>query len=144
MLLLGGEFYDTAVDQKSALRGHSFVYNGCMGKWKHRLTSINKQQAMCLNCGPVKIVKSGAGWRCSVARNNTERVAKYRRRYGVDITKNKNKKCDICLGIVRVAYDHGHDDGEFRGWLCMKCNTALGLVHDDINILKKMIEYLQK
>jgi predicted HicB family RNase H-like nuclease len=40
--------------------------------------------------------------------------------------------------------DHDHNTGLIRGLLCTKCNIGLGYVNDDINILLKMISYLQK
>ena len=40
------------------------------------------------------------------------------------------------------ALDHDHDTKQFRGWLCRKCNLALGNFNDSIDILKKAIQYL--
>jgi len=31
----------------------------------------------------------------------------------------------------------------FRGWLCGRCNTALGLVSDNTETLAKMIDYIK-
>ena len=54
--------------------------------------------------------------------------------------------CAICgdlgLGAKSLAFDHNHTTGQFRGMLCGKCNTALGLMDDDIERLAKAIEYL--
>ena len=33
---------------------------------------------------------------------------------------------------------------KFWGWICSRCNLALGLVKDNIETLKAMIEYLFK
>ena len=56
--------------------------------------------------------------------------------------------CDICggppLGKKGLHFDHCHQRGHFRGWLCSNCNTALGLVRDDVNHLRKLIAYLQR
>ena len=57
-------------------------------------------------------------------------------------------KCKICrthqsklnLGL---AVDHCHKTGRVRGLLCGKCNTALGLLEDNSEIVKGMIEYLK-
>jgi Autographiviridae endonuclease VII len=57
-------------------------------------------------------------------------------------------KCMIC-GLAqgqsrrRLPVDHNHKTGKIRGILCHSCNSALGFVHEDINILYKMIEYLR-
>jgi hypothetical protein len=64
--------------------------------------------------------------------------------------------CPICdKGIDKVlrsgpatsntpwVLDHCHDTGTFRGWLCHKCNRALGGLDDDIDTLKRAIKYLE-
>jgi hypothetical protein len=38
--------------------------------------------------------------------------------------------------------DHCHETGEFRGWLCHKCNRALGGFDDNKQTLKRAIDYL--
>lgn len=43
-----------------------------------------------------------------------------------------------------VAVDHDHKTNKVRDLLCRKCNTALGMVDDDIELLLAMIAYLQK
>ena len=40
--------------------------------------------------------------------------------------------------------DHDHDSGEFRGWLCNVCNSALGWLEDDINYVRRALNYLEK
>ena len=50
--------------------------------------------------------------------------------------------CELCGEKARTVYDHDHDTGSFRGWLCDRCNRTLGQVHDDIELLGKMIAYL--
>lgn len=110
--------------------------------WKHRLTEkdLDNRTAVCAIDGPVKIASNGA---CQIAVNEISRIGKYRRKYGIDVV-TLDEVCEICGGSTRMAYDHNHKTGEFRGWLCMKCNTALGLVGDKVETLEKMIEYLKK
>ena len=40
------------------------------------------------------------------------------------------------------AIDHNHDTGAFRGILCLKCNSLLGMASDSVSVLKAAIEYL--
>ena len=53
-------------------------------------------------------------------------------------------KCEVCGDVCQMCYDHNHKTNEFRGWLCSRCNVALGMAKDDIKILKKLILYLKK
>lgn len=60
-------------------------------------------------------------------------------------TREKPKECEVCKKEKkRICFDHNHQTGRFRGWICINCNSALGLVGDDINILKALIKYLRK
>ena len=57
--------------------------------------------------------------------------------------------CPICNKSQKqfskaFSLDHNHETGEFRGWLCHNCNTALGLFGDNIKMLSKAISYLQR
>jgi hypothetical protein len=57
--------------------------------------------------------------------------------------------CEVCgdpprAGERRLHFDHDHRTLEFRGWLCSRCNTTLGFVNDDIELLDKMIVYLAR
>ena len=59
--------------------------------------------------------------------------------------------CDICGGNKGgpgyhhgIVFDHCHQLGHFRGWLCDRCNKTLGAVEDDAGLLRKMIAYLER
>jgi hypothetical protein len=56
----------------------------------------------------------------------------------------KPDRCEVCDEGGRIAFDHCHRSGEFRGWLCQACNQALGLVKDDPERLRKLITYLER
>lgn len=57
--------------------------------------------------------------------------------------------CPVCdRTIIRqykndVVLEHDHKTGEIRGWLCRMCNNGMGMMDDDIGILKKAIRWLQ-
>ena len=40
--------------------------------------------------------------------------------------------------------DHCHATKKFRGWLCHKCNRALGHLNDSPELLTRALEYLSK
>lgn len=115
--------------------------------WVHRLSKVDTRNktGVCSNCGPVKLHKKGNGrLRCAKFSNETRRIGRFKEKYGLDIQAvDVPVACELCGGKTRIAYDHDHKTGKHRGWLCMKCNTALGLVNDDIKLLQKMIDYLK-
>lgn len=72
---------------------------------------------------------------------------KKQRMYGVDFEsqlKAQNGICVICRSSEDLVVDHNHETGMFRAIICRRCNVALGMVGDSIEILEKMIQYLQQ
>jgi hypothetical protein len=55
-------------------------------------------------------------------------------------------KCALCgLPDVtgrRLAVDHSHATGRVRGLLCHRCNTGIGLLGDNPELLRRGAEYL--
>jgi cytochrome c553 len=47
-------------------------------------------------------------------------------------------------GIARMAADHCHATGVFRGLLCCRCNFALGYAQEDPAILRALADYIEK
>ena len=45
--------------------------------------------------------------------------------------------------VTRLCLDHCHEKGTVRGLLCNRCNRALGLVGDNVGLLRAMAEYLE-
>ena len=56
--------------------------------------------------------------------------------------RERSDQCEICGSMGRICYDHNHETGKFRGWICYRCNLTLGLVKDNTNLLELMIKYL--
>jgi hypothetical protein len=48
--------------------------------------------------------------------------------------------CFICRKNGKLVLDHSHESGFVRGWLCGRCNSALGVLGEN-NILRA-VEYL--
>ena len=43
-----------------------------------------------------------------------------------------------------LSLDHCHITGVFRGWLCSKCNLAIGKLGDTLECVEKVVEYLRR
>ena len=53
-------------------------------------------------------------------------------------------RCEVCNDTTRVAFDHCHSSGKFRGFLCYRCNLALGYVNDNEETLLSLVNYLRR
>jgi hypothetical protein len=61
--------------------------------------------------------------------------------------REQNDSCRICGATFettgkRFHVDHDHATGKVRGLLCHKCNAALGMFDDNVDRLRKAVEYL--
>ena len=74
------------------------------------------------------------------------REANWRRHGIVGMTWEKweamDKQCAICGTTEDLVLDHDHRTGEARGILCRSHNSALGYLGDDLQTMKKVVEYL--
>tara|TARA_R100000697_G_scaffold40834_1_gene53233 strand:- start:616 stop:1023 length:408 start_codon:yes stop_codon:yes gene_type:complete len=63
---------------------------------------------------------------------------------------SENYVCPICeKNVAEIqgnawCLDHCHTKKTFRGWLCHKCNRALGNFDDNIELLEKAINYIKR
>lgn len=44
----------------------------------------------------------------------------------------------------RLDVDHDHKTGKIRGWLCNKCNRAIGFLLEDAAYLRRAIVYIEQ
>lgn len=61
----------------------------------------------------------------------------------------EQKTCQICESHINdlgklLTIDHCHSSGKFRGFLCGKCNSGLGMFKDNVANIQKAFEYLQR
>jgi hypothetical protein len=80
---------------------------------------------------------------------NRRRVAKFKAKQEAKRAEIAGRPrpsvCDLCRGFnLRIVFDHCHQSGKFRGWLCDRCNKVLGLLKDDPALLRKMARYLER
>jgi hypothetical protein len=104
----------------------------------HHITDVNLETktGVCSNCGPVKLKISKGRRRCY-----------YSWKYGAAnsaVRPSLDDCCEICGSKERLVFDHDHQTGKHRGWLCHKCNRLLGQANDNIKILEAAIAYLKR
>lgn len=79
-------------------------------------------------------------------RNDKDRLlARSRAQYARRMNK-RPKKCECCKQVVegrRLHWDHNHQTGQFRGWLCGRCNPGIGLLGDNLRGVLRAVKYLE-
>jgi hypothetical protein len=85
----------------------------------------------------------------AAAKARKERIKKM---YGVtpeqfdSMLAAQNGKCAICGGTPKPGFslciDHDHATGQVRGLLCLLCNSAIGKLHDDPELVRVALDYL--
>ena len=111
-------------------------------------TSPNTRHNHCKECTKNRVAKTY--WNDpSVYQNNH-----LKRNYGITLNEynqmltEQNNQCAVCHTTDpggkhgKFVIDHCHSTNKIRGVLCNNCNTALGLVGDNVDTLHKMINYL--
>ena len=82
----------------------------------------------------------------------SQRRTRRKREYGVSredydsMLLEQNNKCAICKDTIgyEAAVDHDHKTGKVRGLLCGKCNSGIGLLKDNPEILRSAAKYLDQ
>lgn len=98
------------------------------------------QSLVCARCGSTKVL-SGTRLRCKTCNQARIRARKY------NLTLEQAllipDRCEAChKGFVALQADHNHKTGTFRGWLCGRCNRALGQLDDNPVHLHMLLQYL--
>jgi len=75
------------------------------------------------------------------------RESEIRLRYNIELEEyNKcmatSNECQICGSKEKLCYDHDHDTLKFRGVLCRKCNSGLGMFNDEIRLVQRALNYM--
>jgi len=96
-----------------------------------------------------------------LANPSMERERNYKRNFGITLAEYNEKfskqkgLCSICgneetsfdsrTGSKRkLAIDHCHKRGKIRDLLCWRCNGTLGKIDEDLDLLKKIENYIIK
>jgi hypothetical protein len=59
------------------------------------------------------------------------------------------QRCEACGGEPDgrwkvLFFDHDHETGKPRGWICKGCNLSIGLLDDSIDRIEKLSAYLRR
>ena len=115
-----------------------------------------KSQSLCIHCAKERQKNR---WESRTPKKRLEHHIKYKYSLTVqDLYKaleSQNGGCAICEKVLPdllvynnrrrgYAIDHNHETGEFRGVLCLKCNTMLGMACENRGILAKASAYLER
>ena len=100
---------------------------------------------------------SGGNYRHRTCKPCTNQQQKVRDKLRLEnLPPCKDYSCPICTkrqedlehlnnpNQIVWALDHDWNTEVFRGWICHKCNRALGMFHDNVETLKRAITYLEK
>lgn len=77
------------------------------------------------------------------------RNARLLREYGISqadferMAAEQNHRCLICHKEKDLAVDHCHRTGVVRGLLCHNCNKGIGHFFEDVETIKRAIEYIE-
>lgn len=84
------------------------------------------------------------------AAENKDKMRGYARVYSRKNLPIPTRPCPTtceCCGqpptVNALHLDHCHETGAFRGWLCMKCNTAIAKLGDNIDGIMYALAYLR-
>lgn len=134
-LLIVGENWTEA----SKTKNH-YTCSTCRCLYQRKWHSENKGRQNALSRG--RYSKN----RVSVLEKQREKYIK--NTFGISVNKYdsyfENAVCSICGIDSSLVLDHCHETGKIRGVLCRACNMALGLLGDNINGLRKAVEYLNE
>jgi hypothetical protein len=129
-----------------------------MGKTVRVKGPVPRGHKRCPQCGEVKPhdewepdMSSSDGWAsyCHECRAERNRVSYFRRKYGLtpeerdEMIASQIGACVISLAAPAVHVDHCHSTGKVRGVLCFNCNSAIGLLGDDPDTVRRAAAYLE-
>ena len=113
----------------------------------------------CRKCGKVFTPKAPSEhYCCEYCKQYGEADVYYKRLYGIsveeylDLAEKQNFVCALCgkpnfamrnVHSGCLVVDNDHKTGKVRGLLCHNCNRALGLLHDNADLMLKAAEYVK-
>ncbi len=140
--------------RKSGLNSGDYVRSA---EYRKRLSDTQKaryaagqgrsfKDKTCVSCGRTFAPNSGRQVHCRQECMQESAVA---RRYGLtavdlaDRLEQQGGVCALCKKSARLHVDHDHQTGQFRGLLCINCNTGLGKLGDSPELLRLAADYIE-
>lgn len=120
---------------------------------------IGQPVSKCKKCNTAKAIKNRKDRQARGINvyEEFEWPSKLRCIYGIEpqdyynMLKSQGGGCAICGSITsgykgkkKLAVDHCHSTGTVRGVLCHRCNKALGLFKDNIEVILRAASYLAR
>lgn len=104
---------------------------------------------------PEKVKESKRNTRKKEGHQSLSRGYILNHRYGITLDgydallSEQEGRCAVCNvkqtdKTYHFHVDHCHNTGVVRGLLCSPCNVFLGVIKDDIDALKRAINYLER
>jgi len=123
------------------------------GAWNPKNKNADVWVRACLSCKELnKHVAIPVGLSVEKLREKSNNIE---RTYGITLKEyeqlyvRQNGVCAICFhpepvkNRLFLAVDHDHKTGRVRGLLCSKCNVAIGMFEDRVEVLRSAIRYLK-
>ena len=120
------------------------VCEGCGKETQRKLSTGYCSTCFHLNVDGVKSSYNAKRWESGAAK-----LSHWRHR-GITLSEtdletfNRTEDCELCkrsFQEVKKNLDHCHETGSYRGALCLDCNTSLGKLGDNLDLV---ISRLQK
>jgi len=117
--------------------------------YKNKAKNKAYPDTLCKVCKTIQTKTWFQANREKAIRYNTK--SKLKNRYGMEIEQYdlmvvaQNNLCAICnqpQARRNLAVDHCHQTNRVRGLLCDKCNLALGLINDNLDVVESIKRYL--
>ena len=126
---------------------------------KHYYEVLRSAYGPCIKCS-VNNRRSSKSDLCHACFEQTDerKTVHYMAKYGITVEEynamfiEQDGVCAICKQPPsgntakhgRMCIDHNHRTGQVRKLLCFNCNTAIGKMNDNPELLRKAAEYLEQ
>lgn len=137
------EMASRGTSKKTGLQLRKSICKKCQNRMREESRKVNKTEARAAS-------NKRRQDRFKMNHGDRRRDEKLMGTYGItledynNMLASQNNRCLICGDIrYKLHVDHNHETGKVRGLLCNSCNTGIGLLKENENILLSAIEYLK-